>query len=450
MPDRQPRKWRRKGFFPFRMEVLTPVFIGSGTTLSPLEYVIRAEHNTHCLCRIDLQSWLMEHALDQSVQAIIASGDIARIRRMLDEKVDAADFALSSSPIADAALADELRRAFGGQPAGQTPSRKTKTGDVDAAMRNVLDNCLYIPGSSLKGALSTPLINWLDILTRKQGRPSLKDAVQKNPKNGMDGWLQTMFGSIGNHAMQALKVSDVSAPFAACAIVRAKERSKNPDKKGTPKPPCEVIMPNQSGMWGRLMLDSAGKEPAVALPNGTRVTLPEIIRRCNTFYKKRFADEMRAFYELPHFADVRAALREVEVKIHALTDSALLLRVGHYSHVESVTVENRQPKPRVVKGKPMPVGTTRTLADGRLPFGWIILHFCSLEEYEKGMRETEKFQHAAIHAQIERLDSHKENATQAAFYARQQEERRFAAEQKAAEERKKTGRTGPAHGGTLA
>lgn len=436
MADDTPRKWQSKGFIPFRLEVLTPVHIGSGTTLSPLEYVIRREGKTCTLHRIDLQSWLMEHASDESVQNIIAGGDISRIRRMLDEKVDASACSLSQSPVKDATLADELQKAFGGEQTGTSP-RKDKTGDVAAALRNPLDQCLYIPGSSLKGAISTPLIDHLD-----KSPTLLKEALQREGSRGVQGRLTEMFGSISNHAMQALKVSDVPAPFSACAIFRSKEQSRTPGKKGTPKPPCEAVVPGCDGMWGRFMLDSAGTEPAITLPRGKKVTFPELVRLCNNFYRTRFREELDNFYALPHFREVRAALRDVEAVVTALKDDAMLLRVGHYCHVECVTVKEHLPATKKGKnGHPLPFGTTRTLADGRLPFGWILLHFCSMEEYEEGMRQAEEKRRSFLAVQEKRRQALRlaaeEKAAMAARVAREKEERRLAAERKAAEERQK-------------
>lgn len=435
MNTKPPRRWGNEGFIPFRLEVLTPVYIGSGDVLSPLEYVIREKNGKARLYRIDLQSWLAENSSNQSVQNIIDTGDISRIRRMLDEKVDEALYAVNSSPIADVSLAGELRQAFEGRQAGA--SHKTKTGDVDAALRNPLDKCLYIPGSTLKGAMSTPLINWLD----RFGHTSLKDAFRTDHERGMQDRLREMFGPIGEHAMQALKVSDVAAPLSSCAVVRAKERSLNPKKVGTPKAPCEAIMPDCGNMWGRLMLDSPEGTPAITLPGGKTIPLTEIVRLCNAFYSKRFTAEMQKFYRLPHFREVLAALCETERKVSELGPDSMLLRTGHYSHVESVTVDNNQPSTRKVKGKSIPYGTTRTLADGKLPFGWVILHFLPREDYETGMAVAETAHRAAVAEQTEQLLTLRRKAEkqtgQAALLKRQQEERRLAAEQKAAEEQKK-------------
>ncbi|WP_298068392.1 RAMP superfamily CRISPR-associated protein [uncultured Mailhella sp.] len=430
----EPRRWCGQGFFPFRLEVLTPVFIGSGDDLSPLEYVLREEKNGWRLHSIDLQSWLMEHAADTAVQNIIASGDLNRIYRMLDEKVDTGRFSVFSSRIDDPSLAEELKRAYTGNQTRQS-GQKGKTGEVRAALRNPADGCLYIPGSSLKGAISTPLINWLD----KPGASSLRSDMEKDPKRGVTNRLREMFGSIGEHAMQALKVSDVSASPSAGAVVRALERSKTPGKQGTPKPPCEIILPGEDALWGRLFMDCP-KKAVITLPDGQSVPFRELVRLCNAFYTKRFTEELEKFYKLPHFKDVHAALQPVVSRVQALDENSMLLRVGHYSHVESVTVENNKPFTRMGKnGTPMPWGTTRTLAGGKLPFGWIILHFCSREEYEHGLRQSEEARMTAAAKQREDAEERRRVAAERAAYAvqlrRQQEERHQAEEQKKAEER---------------
>lgn len=335
-------------------------------------------------------------------------------------------------------MASELQKAFsGGQNIGNNP-RKDKTGDVDAALRNPLDQCLSLPGSSIKGAISTPLINWLDA----QSSPRLKDAMNRDRKNGMRQKLAQMFGPITEHAMQAIKVSDVPALPSACAIFRAREQSRVPGKKGTPKPPCEALMPGCGDMWGRILLDSTGNEPAITLPNGNKVSFRKLVGVCNAFYQKRFREEVDKFYALAHFRDVRNALRSVEDRVTAMTDNSLLLRVGHYCHVESVTVEENRPFTRMGKnGSRMPFGTTRTLADGRLPFGWVLLRFCSREKYEEGLRQTEEKRRAILDAQHEQwkavLLAKEKQSSRAARLAKEKEERRLAAEQNLAKERKK-------------
>ena len=64
----------------------------------------------------------------------------------------------------------------------------------------------------------------------------------------------------------------------------------------------------------------------------------------------------------------------------------MILRVGHYSQIEFITVRDNSPV--TLKGKH---GTTRTLANGLFPFGWIRLTPCSETDYLDGIDRCEAF-----------------------------------------------------------
>ncbi len=67
--------------------------------------------------------------------------------------------------------------------------------------------------------------------------------------------------------------------------------------------------------------------------------------------------------------------------IAGLRSNEALIRVGHFSHVECVTLDGvRQPRTRMGRDRrPLPWGKTRTLANEIYPFGWIKLEFLDLE-----------------------------------------------------------------------
>lgn len=204
-----------------------------------------------------------------------------------------------------------------------------------------------------------------------------------------------MFGDIRSHAMQALKVADLVAPPDICTIVKAEEkRLKESAREATPKNACEVIPPGTM-LYGRLHFDAASEKPLIQGPKW-QLDFDGLRKLCNDFYRTRFQKEYEKFYKLPHLSQAKANLQPVLEKIAALDgeNPPLLLRVGHYSHVESVTVDANAPKGRTFKkedgSKTDPVfGTTRTLANGELPFGWVLLHFCTPEEYADGILQTD-------------------------------------------------------------
>jgi hypothetical protein len=70
----------------------------------------------------------------------------------------------------------------------------------------------------------------------------------------------------------------------------------------------------------------------------------------------------------------------MSLEIANIKTNETLIRIGHFSHVECITLDGvREPKTRSVSGRPMPYGTTRTLANGLYPFGWAKLEFVDLE-----------------------------------------------------------------------
>lgn len=379
LSSRFPRCWAQ-GLLPFRLEILTPVFVGSGENISPLDYVIRPEGANYALHLVDGDGWLQNHCGDAAVRSALESGNMWRLRTRLADSPDALDYSLARIPInlqnIGKELSDRIRR----------PQSNSKA-EIQTWMRSPVSQCPILPGSSLKGAISTPLIDDLDI---RNGRILRQD---------YDRALKFMFGQIPEHAMQALKVADIAIPPGKTRLVAAREIKRNPqNKKTTPKPPCEALPPagkQDLPIYGSLRLDCRSGVPAVELPDGTRYSRQELGQLCADFYGQRFKDEGKKFYTLPHLAAVRKQLDSVSKRVEGLDpDHDWLLRLGRYSHLECVTVTDNRPQHK--KGH----GTTRTLADGQLPFGWVILHFCDPEEYETGLRAVEQ----AIQAHQQELE----------------------------------------------
>lgn len=367
-----PRRWTRESFIPFRLEVLTPVFIGTGSDFSPLEYVIRAENGGHALHMVDTESWLLAAQDREDTHAALDRGDTLGLRRLMNEQLDTALYSQAHVPVPSAKLAKDLLENI------KNPNSLSKA-EIQPFVRNPVTKTALVPGSSLKGALSTPLIDSLD-------HGALLRAVQQGDK-AYTKEMEHLLGNIKEHSMQALKVSDVPVPPEGTRIVAAVEVRREGGKPGTPKTPCEALAPTGFGglpLYGRLLMDIVSGVPRITLPKDRPVSLTELARLCNAFYGKRFRDEMDKFYRLPHLTAVGERLQPVLRRIEGLNpERELLLRVGHYSHVECVTVSNNKPQAR--KG----FGKTRTLADRELPFGWVVLSFCPEAEYEQGLARVE-------------------------------------------------------------
>ena len=102
--------------------------------------------------------------------------------------------------------------------------------------------------------------------------------------------------------------------------------------------------------------------------------IKDIIRSCNYFFWREFNREYEKFYKEAEHCDLILLLHD-ELESCSESENQFMIRVGHWSQVEFVTFEEnlRSPKTRVVLGKALPYGTTRTVfnfAGEYLPFGW--------------------------------------------------------------------------------
>lgn len=414
-PQGRPRRWDASGFLPFRLEVLTPVFVGSGEDLSPLDYVIRQEGGDYALHLVDSESWLQTRYNDSAVRAALNNGDLLLLRRLMAEQLDAAQYSRARILVTLPEVAKALRQRI-------ADSESNSKAEIMPFVRNSVTGCAFLPGSSLKGALSTPIIDALDNLLRKKGRPDLRTLYTNT--------LKQMFGDISEHAMQALKVADIALSPQATRLVAAQEAGLKADKKGTPKTPCEALTPSAAGglpLYGSLHLDCRSGQPAVELPDGSLLSRQHLGELCNAFYTRRFLDEWQKFYALPHLARVRQALLPVRKRLEQLDPAReWLVRVGRYSHLECVTVSNNAPDHR--KG----FGKTRTLANGLLPFGWVVLHFCSPEDYAVGTQAVDTAITTALR-QREAARAAREAALREALEQQRQRQKAVARQQEAAE-----------------
>ena len=415
----RPRCWTANGFLPFRLEVVTPVFVGSGEDLSPLEYVIREENGEYALHMVDSAAWLLA-VQKPDVNTALCDGDMLLLRRLMAEYLNEKLYSLARLPIASPVLAKELQQRI------RNVNSRSKA-EIMPFARNPVTSTAILPGSSLKGAISTPIVDYLN-----------KASAEKLRRENYRELMEKFFGPISNHAMQALKVADIAIPHEGTRIYAAREMSLKPEKTATPKTPCEALTPSVPPvagglpLYGNLRLDCRSSSPAVELPGQSLLLWNHIAKLCNAFYRERFRSEWEKFYSLGHFSAVRKALAPVRERIENLGAQEVLLRVGRYSHVESVTITNNKPQCR------MGFGTTRTLADGLLPFGWVIVHMCRKKEYIEGVASVEQ---NIITTRQERLQARAGH--EAALRAEMEQQRQKAAaisaaqEQREAEERQR-------------
>ena len=357
--------------FPVRLEVLTPVFIGTGEELEGFDYVIRkSDDGSYRLHFIDVSAWIADSPQDSSIRKALLEEDYQIIRRAISDKVDLKLYSKAAVKIADGKIATKYRQEI---------DKGTSQNCLKIAphIRNALTMRSILPGSSLKGAIRTALFDHLD---RKYGLQ-----LKHKEKN-----YQEVLGNTDENALRALKISDFEFRQNSSSIVTPKERKLNPKKDPTQKTNCEVITPESASKpVSKIQIRTLKGKATIEFKytvNSKEIQESfdqrKLFQIVNKFYKTCFGQEYEKFYREDRFPDVARNLRLVKPQVDNIDDdSELLLRVGRYSHIECMTIENNNVRGRTI------AGTTRTLAGDKLPFGWVKLTICDPAELSAYGRE---------------------------------------------------------------
>ncbi|RLB71516.1 MAG: type III-A CRISPR-associated RAMP protein Csm5 [Deltaproteobacteria bacterium] len=366
-----------------RLEVLTPVHIGNGDTSDPLDYVITSKNGSDYLCQIDLDSWLEDYPDQQELAKVLDGGRLPVIRKFIADNLDTDIYARSRATI----ISPEISRKYKQHIANLNSPNQLL---IDPALKNPLTGCLLVPGSSIKGAMRTAVIDWCD----QNWNLNLRNS--RNPREYTQN-LERALGSIRESTFKQLKTGDFEAVINASAIVTAKEKSIKVEKiNGTPKNSCEVCLSaategEPQPLFGRFAIGEQSNKQDTFLTckmegKVQRWSLSELLKLVTDFYRQRYEAEKQKFYTQPHFSQSSDVITMLDSEFASLDENQMILRVGHYSHIECMTVSNNKPVGKKGYGK------TRTLADNTYPFGWVKLTLCGQEEHDTYWQQKQQLE----------------------------------------------------------
>lgn len=362
---------------------LSPVHIGTGEPVGPEEYYLEDAGAAKLLVRFS----------PTAVLGAAGEAERARVDKLLEAgKADEAVQALRglARKVPEGVL---YRCALGSGAAkflqGWLTDPGKSRGEVRPMPHNPYDGRLVIPGSALKGALRTGV---LSCLANTPGKAEFREAFSGRIREaGHERELSRMAGELEKELIQGgggiesdpfrfLKVEDASVTgkdvlrIDEARVVYADEDMRKPG------PPMfvERLLSRADGAEGgfRVTVRMAAPEEIreAAKKKGNKFAwtadLGWILTSANSFFRHRYQVEV---YRFPALYSALPAPEELP--------KGYLLRVGRYSHFESLSVEglrkgfNRQKRTWITEG------ATRTvceLAGGkRAPFGWILLQEAS-------------------------------------------------------------------------
>lgn len=408
-----------------RMEILTPVHIGSGDTIDPLDYVMATQDDQDYFCQIDLDAWLEDYPDQEALAKVLDGGKLPLIRKFIAEHLDADIYARSRSRIISSEIGKKYQQHIANT---NSPNQLL----IDPALKNPLTGGLLIPGSSIKGAMRTAVIDWCD----QNWKLNLKNCRNQHDYTQT---LERALGSIGESVFKQLKIGDFEAVKNRSAIVTAKEKSIKSEKTdGTPKNSCEITLSaateaETQSLFGRLTIGKQNLTQDAFLTctmnrQCQNWSLSELMQLVTDFYRQRYDKEKRNFYKQPHFSRSKDVMTLLDTQFDSLQENQMILRVGHYSHVEAMTITNNKPGGKKGHGK------TRTLADGIYPFGWVKLSLCTQKEHDDYWQQKQQQEHKLAQQQQQLRQSKIEHRQQ--LQQQQLEQQRQQAQQRREESKR--------------
>lgn len=422
--------------FHFVLEPLTPVHIGSGESLEPMDYVIKNNNGKSFFHHIDLKAWVQNHPDPGELAVFFGNRPLPAIRRRIHEEIDLDLFAGPGIRIDNKEIIALYQEELGDQGSANRLL-------IDKAVSNPDTQGIIIPGSSIKGAIRTVIIDYLD----REMNLQLKNAAASDRGGRSTNYnkqLEKYLGQIRDSVFKGFKISDCQAGIGHAQIVSAIEARQNPGKISTPKNNCMATLSFSTNdqacsLYGKISIGHPqwDSNPHLTIKN-EKFDYDRIKELCNQFFLKRFQDEISKFYRLPHLKDTAEVVNKVNTRILESGQDGLLLRIGHYSHIECMTITDNKPATRWDKkgNKPYPYGTTRTLANGLHPFGWVLLRLCSEEEYLNGIKRIEDHDAQVLARKENKLKIAHEAKLELLRQQEIEEEKRLAREEKEKEQQR--------------
>jgi CRISPR-associated protein Csm5 len=349
----------------FRVTPLTPVHVGTGDTYSPEEFQIDGDELARLNLAAILASWSPEQR--RRFEQLIEANNLQEARRMVRGRARGRpEFELYRVQLSPDARA-ELGRA-------EDPSRRR--GEVHGFYRNPVTQQPVLPGSSIKGAIRTAIVNECAAHDGVVRQRVLAD-IGRNRKTAWqtleEEALRYERSRTEMDPMRLLRVSDSEFPHEAVRVDRVFVRTRQDrEARGGIQMHFERLLARCDGREPpqcrvRLALDEHRmRHPASKVQ--LKLDWDFIARACEAFYRGRYSEESRQFPWL-------AGLPLPEEK---LPRGGFVLRIGRFCHFESLSVDGLRSGWDVQRRRPIEgMGTSRSairLPNGMwAPFGWVFL-----------------------------------------------------------------------------
>jgi len=329
-------------------DILSPIHIGSGGEIDPLSYII--DTGRLYVISFDKFVYAMSDETRTRFEGLIDKGDLVEIRKFVAGHIDKERdtiFSIEVSPkvasLYKAKIVDIANQLL-----------------IYPFIRTEGDSVPLMPGSSMKGAIRTALISEM---AKNSNLPKPKDAREEY------GFESAVLGYKDgkDDPFRGIRIRDKALQRDDTIIREVKNvsRKKGGLEANNIQIVCEVSHSYVTGRGVSFETEISFDDELYSTKFLSRAfNVEHVIKSCMDFYKDKMEQEHKKFYKGSEVEKISAQLLN-----SSYNDMSFPLRIGRFSGVESVTLDNyRNPKP---PGNKSVWGTSRNLAEGVYPMGWV-------------------------------------------------------------------------------
>ena len=334
--------------FKLQCEILSPLHIGTGKEIEPLDYIIKGER----LYRLSFERFVTDMNENErtTFEGILDKGNLLEIRKYVEERINVERNTLYSMEVSTPIIT--LYNAKIGNIQNQLL--------INPFIRTESVSMPLMPGSSIKGAIRTAVISKL---ANSSGLPKPKDFREENEfESAVLGYKDGK-----DDPFRGIKIRDKILENDSTIIREIRNVSKKDGRlqSNNMQIICEVSHSSLTGKTVEFETEVSFDDALFSTHFLSKIlTREQIVKSCTDFYRDKMEKEHEKFYKNSEVEKYSKQLLST-----TLDNNSFLVRVGRFSGVESVTLDNyRNPKP---PGNKTMWGTSRNLAESRYPMGWI-------------------------------------------------------------------------------
>jgi len=410
----------------FQIRTVSPIHIGCDEVYEPTAFVVDEKTGELVsFASVSLLELLDSEAL-KKFSDICAKGSIVsllELLRFMHAQADLVrDHQLGQRIKVSAAFVEHHQSTLKLPANEHTVKQELNNFQIRRTAFDPLTGKAYIPGSAIKGAIRTAVLN-------------LRNGGRRDPQftgNGAGRKLQEHVLGFDFHHLESdpfrlLKVSDFfPVNEAARRIVYAVDRKKRPSEREAQAPyqVLEAVEPGTVFAGTVTLLPSPGRDSGIRNPLG----MDEVVKAIRSFYG---TEKQREDRELGNIS--------VNPPVFPADETTLPLRLGRHSGAECVTVNGHR-HIKIMQGKDKPAkhldhATTVWLAaeskkpttnQGMKPFGWVAMESLSEEEGLKLLDQASQRKQSVFQIMQARVAAAKQH--EAEIIARKEAEKRQAEE----------------------